>query len=51
MKVCKLCWRVNPDGAEVCIECCEEDCFLSLSFIQEQDDIEPYIEEKNGNGN
>ena len=51
MKVCEVCYRINPDDAEVCIECARDDCFLPLSFTQEQDDIQPYLEDKNGNSN
>lgn len=51
MKLCDWCKRINPDEAEVCIECARDGYFLPLDMTFETDCIEPYLEEKDGNSN
>ena len=45
MKVCNYCDRVNPDDAEVCLEC-EGSEFTEILIPFYDDDIESYLENK-----
>ncbi len=38
MKVCDHCMRINPEDAEVCIECTDDGPFTPLSFILGDED-------------